>query len=439
MVSLPRPPWTLSWPLPALMVSLPSPPLTTSSPSPANTMSSPAPALMVSWPPSPTIQSAAAVPVSTSLLCVPMMTLRPEALQKATGSSGADKASPLLDTCALPVAAPQPASPIANATVPTIQPTTNWVFIFPALLLRELHPRCLVGCRATQPAFRQAPWNPPMDASPRTIRDRATGSPRNRDRQSDSRRDIESSRECRMSFAVVMANPRCARAIYSVRALLAGRPFTRGDSGPRSDRAFVRLVHAADGWGVSTAEQTRISDSSECSASDRRKPEQPELTERPATDEHCRPGAARGIDGQVGNRNANQVDQGQRETDWDGREAGRRTTVGRAEDDEQEEEGEHQFRNQRGDERVVAGRVFAVAIGREARAEAEAVGAAGNHIFFFNDTATTEDLGGDIPGQLLRGKSLGGAQSDGDRRIEVATGNMADRISHGQDGQPECQ
>ena len=58
-------------------------------------------------------------------------------------------------------------------------------------------------------------------------------------------------------------------------------------------------------------------------ADDRRDPEQPELLERPAADEQRRTGAARRVHRRVGHRNADQVDQRERETDREAGEARR--------------------------------------------------------------------------------------------------------------------
>jgi hypothetical protein len=50
-------------------------------------------------------------------------------------------------------------------------------------------------------------------------------------------------------------------------------------------------------------------------------PEQPELRHRPIADKYADPGAAGGVDGGIGHRNADQVNQGQPQADGDGRKA----------------------------------------------------------------------------------------------------------------------
>ena len=57
-----------------------------------------------------------------------------------------------------------------------------------------------------------------------------------------------------------------------------------------------------------------------------------------------------------------------------------RAAVGRAEDDQQEHERQHDLGDQAGDQRVAARRVLAVAVGGEAGGEVEAGLAAGDHV-----------------------------------------------------------
>ncbi len=83
-------------------------------------------------------------------------------------------------------------------------------------------------------------------------------------------------------------------------------------------------------------------------------PEEPELTECPASDEDRRAGAAGGVDRGVGDRDADEVDEREAEADGDGGEALGGALVGGAEDDEQEEGGEDDLDDEAGDERVAA-------------------------------------------------------------------------------------
>src|SRR6478609_8687754 len=120
-----------------------------------------------------------------------MITFRPEALQNVTGSTGAVTASPLLATPSSPVEAPQPASP-ANASAPAIPPMIIWIFIFP-LSFANFTLDSRTWRRANQAEHSaDTHGTRPVDAPPQTFRDGATGSPRSRDRQCHSTRDIES-------------------------------------------------------------------------------------------------------------------------------------------------------------------------------------------------------------------------------------------------------
>src|SRR6188768_858044 len=74
-----------------------------------------------------------------------------------------------------------------------------------------------------------------------------------------------------------------------------------------------------------------VGERSEDRAGNRRDPEQPELRDRPTTDEHRDSGAPGWIDRGVCNRNADEVDEGEPETDRDGREALGGALVGRSE------------------------------------------------------------------------------------------------------------
>ena len=50
-----------------------------------------------------------------------------------------------------------------------------------------------------------------------------------------------------------------------------------------------------------------------------------------------------------------------------------------------------------------------------------------------------DDLGGDVGGRLLPGDAPPGGRAERDGRVEVAAGDVADGVGHGQDGQTEGQ
>src|SRR5262245_6324851 len=74
-----------------------------------------------------------------------------------------------------------------------------------------------------------------------------------------------------------------------------------------------------------------------------RDPAEPQLIYRPTADEDRRTCAARGVDGCVGYGNADQVNERQAQPDRDGSKSLGRALISRAEDDEQKEQGQHQF------------------------------------------------------------------------------------------------
>jgi hypothetical protein len=87
---------------------------------------------------------------------------------------------------------------------------------------------------------------------------------------------------------------------------------------------------------------------------DGRDPEQPELRQRPGSLKDCRAGGAGRIDGGIRHRDGDEVDERETESDGDGREAFGCALVRRAEDDEQEEEGEQELCDEAGEQRIAA-------------------------------------------------------------------------------------
>src|SRR5262245_33768219 len=93
----------------------------------------------------------------------------------------------------------------------------------------------------------------------------------------------------------------------------------------------------SQGWFVNRlAGDRRISATGEDRAEDGGDPEEPELLEGPAADDEGWTGAARRVDGEVRDRDTDEVDDGEAEADGDGREALRRAAIGGAEDDHKE-------------------------------------------------------------------------------------------------------
>ena len=84
------------------------------------------------------------------------------------------------------------------------------------------------------------------------------------------------------------------------------------------------------------AEDAVVENSADGATDKWRDPEQPELSERPSTDEERGTGAASWVDRSVRDRNADEMNHHQREADGQRREAGRRLAMGRSHDDEKE-------------------------------------------------------------------------------------------------------
>ena len=88
--------------------------------------------------------------------------------------------------------------------------------------------------------------------------------------------------------------------------------------------------------------------------------------------------------------------------------------------------------------RVVAGRVLAVAVGGEALGEIEARRAAGDRRRGPRRATTAPTTWDDDVGQeSCCREAPARRQPDGDRRVQVAAGDVADGIGHGEHGQAE--
>src|SRR5215813_13276446 len=126
-------------------------------------------------------------------------------------------------------------------------------------------------------------------------------------------------------------------------------------------------ISPSGNWWLISLEKAAVDPSRHKSADERRQPEEPELLDGPPTDEQGRCCAACGIDGCVGDGDADQVDEGQCKADSEPSEPGGRASVGRAENHNEKHERHHNLCDERGEEGILAWRVFAVAVSREPR------------------------------------------------------------------------
>ena len=117
-----------------------------------------------------------------------------------------------------------------------------------------------------------------------------------------------------------------------------GRPLNTADHG-----AFTALfcpgIQEDDCSGLLLARHDGINHTGQRCANDGCEPEEPELLNGPAANEERGTRAACRVHRKVGDRNADQVNQGQPEADRDGRESLWCTLVGGTQDDHQKEEG----------------------------------------------------------------------------------------------------
>ncbi|KAG1259587.1 hypothetical protein G6F65_015275 [Rhizopus arrhizus] len=186
-----------------------------------------------------------------------------------------------------------------------------------------------------------------------------------------------------------------------------------------------------------------VDDAADRAAQQRGDPEQPQLADRTAAGEERHGSGAGRVHRGVGDRDADQVDQGQREADRQRREAGRCLAMGGPHDHDQEHRSEHHFAQESGCHAVAPGRQRAVAVAGKctglAAINGEATGTGGD---LQQDEARQQaagDLGDDVGHQVLGREAATGPQTDADRRIEMRAGDVAERIGAGHHSQAEGQ
>ena len=130
------------------------------------------------------------------------------------------------------------------------------------------------------------------------------------------------------------------------------------------------------------------------------------------------------------------MDEGEAEADGDGGEAFGGALVRAAEDDQQEEAGEDDFDEEAGDEGVAAGGVIAEAIGGES-AEDEVWPAAGDDVEDSRGDDGSCYLGDDVGAKFRGGEALADDEADGDCRVEVAAGDVANGEGHSENCESE--
>jgi len=153
-------------------------------------------------------------------------------------------------------------------------------------------------------------------------------------------------------------------------------------------------------------------------------------------DEESGAGAAGWVDRGVGDRDADQVDEGEAQADGDGGEAFGGALVCAAEDDQQEEAGEDDFDEKAGEHGVAAGGVVAEAVCSEST-EDEVWPAAGDDVEDSGGNDGSCYLGDDVGAKFRGGEALADDETDGDCGVEVAAGDVANGEGHSENCEPE--
>jgi hypothetical protein len=112
--------------------------------------------------------------------------------------------------------------------------------------------------------------------------------------------------------------------------------------------------------------------------------------------------------------------------------------VGRAEDDVEEERGQHHLDDDHREQRVAAGGAVAVAVGGEpALRGAEAVDAVGDHEQHQRRHRGRHHLGDDVARDVAPGEPARRGKAHGDRRVEVASAEVTHGVGHGHHAETE--
>lgn len=152
---------------------------------------------------------------------------------------------------------------------------------------------------------------------------------------------------------------------------LAGKKTTRKPDPDPEPRRHIVVLESED-QDLLVFSQPFVEQSAHDSSGDGGYPKEPKLLKSPTTHKDSGTRAASGIHRQIGDRDTNQMNQGQAEADGNRCEALRSTLVCSAMNDHQEHHGEDKLSNQGGDQGVSARRVFREAIGGEAACQRKA-------------------------------------------------------------------
>jgi len=165
-------------------------------------------------------------------------------------------------------------------------------------------------------------------------------------------------------------------------------------------------------------------------------PEHPQLRNRPAADKDSRAGAPRRVDRSGSHGDADQMDQGERQTDREAREPDGCPAMGRTQYHDQKHERHNDFGDEASGQRVSARGMLAETIGGKA-AELEVGFAARNHEQHASRNNGADDLRDDIGRDVAARKPPTRPQSNSHSWIEVPTRDRPQRVCAREDRQAE--
>lgn len=199
----------------------------------------------------------------------------------------------------------------------------------------------------------------------------------------------------------------------------------------------VQRSEAMDLFAGRFSGHDRINDASEDGPNDGSEPEQPELGKVGAARKKSGCRAACGIHGEIGHRDADEVNQRETQPDGDRSEPGWGALVGGTQDDHEKEKGQRDLGRERCNHRVFPGREFAETIGGKAACRTEALFATGDEVKNSGTSDGTDDLRDDVWDGFRFGMPSADDEPHRDSRIEMAAGDVSDGVGHGQNGETE--
>lgn len=200
---------------------------------------------------------------------------------------------------------------------------------------------------------------------------------------------------------------------------------------------LLLLAFAALAFG-----QALVAQATNHATENRGDPEEPELLDGSAANEHCHCGRAGRVHGGVGHRDRDEVDEREAEADSDRGKASRCATVGSAHDHEQEDGREHGFNQERAAHAggLAAEGVHAVvesvgpAVGGECANACVGEVGLGDAVEHCRSDNAANDLCHDVGRSFLSGEAAAGNLAERDGRVQVAARNVADGVCHGEHG-----